>query len=58
MAGWSYYTASYSDPGTVEWHHFRKENELRDLDDRDKWTQDDAYRRKKETQAREDPESV
>jgi hypothetical protein len=53
---WSYRVASSSDPGYLEWHHFRTHDELRDIDDKNKWSS--AYRRKKEEAPQEDPESV
>ena len=56
LSGWSYYVASKSDPGYIEWEHFRTKDELSDLDDKNKWTQ--AYRRKKEEAPQEDFESV
>ena len=57
LATWSYYTASYSDSGTVEWHHFRTNEEMKDREDQAKWTQDISYKEMKERQS-QDFESV
>jgi hypothetical protein len=48
LAIWSYYTASYTDSGTVEWHHFRTASEMNDKDDQAKWTNDVSYKEMKE----------
>lgn len=56
LACWSYYVASKSDPGYIEWEHFRSKDQLRDTDDKSKWTQ--AYKRKKEEAPQDDFESV
>lgn len=66
MAVWSHYAASRwsnADPGFIQWHHFRNEEELKHVEDKQKWS-DAAYRRsrhEKETrieQSQDDMDTV
>jgi hypothetical protein len=57
MAYWSHTRAGPpNDPGYLEWENFRTEEELKDLEDKKKWS-DPSYAQKKQLNS-DDPENI